>query len=57
MTSDRLKEVYSAKPFRPITLHLADGSLARVISPEFMAFTPGGRTIVVTKDDGAVGDY
>jgi hypothetical protein len=54
MTSDRVKELYAAKPFRPFTLHLADGTAARVISPEFMAFTPGGRTIVVTKDDGVV---
>ena len=55
MTSDRIKELYAAEPFRPFTLHLADGSTARVISPEFMMFTPGGRTIVVSKaDDGAV---
>jgi hypothetical protein len=54
MTSDRIKELYAAKPFRPFTLHLADGASSRVISPEFMMLTPGGRTIVVSSEDGAV---
>jgi hypothetical protein len=54
MTSDRIKALYGARPFRPFTLHLADGSTARVISPEFMMFTPGGRTIVIYAEDSGV---
>jgi hypothetical protein len=54
MTSDRIKELYAAKPFRPFTLHLADGSKARVVSPEFMMFTPGGRAIVIYVEDSGV---
>jgi hypothetical protein len=54
MTSDRIKEYYSARPFRAFTLHLADGSKARVISPAFMMIPPSGRTIIVvyTEDSG-----
>ena len=54
MTSDRISELYSTQPFRPFTLHLADGSIARIRSPEFMMFPPGGRTIVVYTDDSGV---
>jgi hypothetical protein len=54
MTSDRIRELYSAQPFRPFTLHLADGSRARIVSPEFMMFPPGGRTIVVYTQDSGV---
>jgi hypothetical protein len=51
MTSDRIRELYFAKPFRPFTLHLADGTKTRVNSPEFMMLTPGGRTLVVGHGD------
>jgi len=54
MTSDRIKELYAARPFRPFTLHLADGSSTRVVSPEFMMLTPGGRTLVVSQEDDAL---
>lgn len=52
MTLTEVKRAYAAKPFRPFTLKLADGSRLRVRSPEFLAFFPGGRTIVVVKDEG-----
>jgi hypothetical protein len=54
MTSDRIKALYSAKPFRPFTLHLADGTKTQVASPEFMMLTPGGRTLVVGHGDDAL---
>jgi hypothetical protein len=47
-----MRELYLARPFRPFTLHLADGAKARVRSPEFMMLTPGGRTVVVSQDTG-----
>lgn len=52
MTIQQLRKAYDAKPFRPYSIKLADGSQLRVRSPEFVAITPGGRTvIVVTGDD------
>lgn len=52
MTIQQLRKAYETKPFRPIAIKLADGSQVRVRSPEFLAITPGGRTvIVVTGDD------
>ncbi len=58
MTTDQVKEVYKAKPFRSFTLHLADGDTIPVKSPEFMWMTPGGRTIFVSQggDSAAIID-
>jgi hypothetical protein len=58
MTSDQVKELYRAKPFKPFTLHLADGDTIPVKSPEFMWMTPGGRTIFVSQggDSAAIID-
>jgi hypothetical protein len=51
MTLAEIKRAYLAKPFKPFALKLADGSRLRVKSPEFLAFFPGGRTVLVVKDD------
>lgn len=58
MTTDQVKELYRAKPFRSFTLHLADGDTIPVKSPEFMWMTPGGRTIFVSQggDSAAIID-
>jgi len=48
MTTEQLDHVHRAKPFKPFTLHLADGTKHRVVSPEFLWRTPGGRTIFVS---------
>jgi hypothetical protein len=48
MTTEQLDPVHQAKPFKPFTVHLADGTNYRVLSPEFMWRTPGGRTIFVS---------
>lgn len=58
MTTDQVKELYKAKPFRAFTLHLADGDTIPVKSPEFMWMTPGGRTIFVSQggDSAAIID-
>ncbi|MEX2172699.1 MAG: hypothetical protein WD851_25500 [Pirellulales bacterium] len=52
MTTAEVKSLHQAKPFRPFTIHLADGEKLPVKSPEFMWITPGGRTIIVGHDDG-----
>jgi hypothetical protein len=47
MTVERLHQVVNATPFRPFTIHLADGKSIPVVNREFIASSPSGRTIVV----------
>ena len=54
MTVERLQDLYRAKPFRPFKLHLADGREIAVKSPEWMAFSPTGRTISVHEPDDSL---
>jgi hypothetical protein len=48
MTIEQLNAAHQAKPFRPFTLHLADGSNHAVTHPELLWRTPGGRTVIVS---------
>ena len=54
MTIERLRKMYQARPFHPFDIHLADGRSLPVASPEFLAFTPPGRTIGVGLEDGTI---
>jgi hypothetical protein len=54
MTIEQLRAAYQAQPFRPFVLHLADGRRIPVEHREFMLTVPGGRTIAVADQDGAV---
>jgi len=51
MTVERFQQVLSAKPFRPFTIHVADGDKIPVVSPEFVRTSPSGRTVVVFQPD------
>lgn len=51
MTIEQVKNLYHATPFKPFTLHLADGRQIPVKHREFMATAPSGRTIVVYQPD------
>jgi hypothetical protein len=51
MTVEQLKNAYSAQPFRPFTIHLADGRAVPVLSREFIMTVPSGRTVVVCQPD------
>lgn len=51
MTIERFQQVLSASPFRPFTIHLADGNAIPVASREFVASSPSGRTVVVFQPD------
>jgi hypothetical protein len=51
MSIDLVKALHQARPFQPFLIHLADGRTLEVPHPEFMAQTPMGRTIIVTKDE------
>lgn len=54
MTVEQIRKMYQAKPFHPFEIHLADGRSLPVTSPEFLAFTPPGRTIGVGLADGTI---
>jgi hypothetical protein len=48
MTTEQLDAVHKARPFKPFTLHLADGTSHPVKHPEFLWRTPAGRTVFVS---------
>jgi hypothetical protein len=48
MTIEQLDSVYKSQPFKPFTIHLADGTHHTISHPELMWRTPGGRTIIVS---------
>jgi hypothetical protein len=43
--------MYQARPFRPFTIFTADGRNCDVPSPEWLSFSPSGRTIIVHHPD------
>ena len=47
MTNEALRDVVQAEPFRPFTLHQADGRTIRVERPRTSAFLGTGRTLFV----------
>ena len=47
MTMAQMRAAFQTKPFRPFSLHLADGDVLPVPHPDFIAVGPGGRTVVV----------
>jgi hypothetical protein len=51
MTIERLKELYDTQPFKPFTIHLADGRTIPVHHRDFTMAVPSGRTIVVVQPD------
>jgi hypothetical protein len=51
MTVEQLRKVHQARPFRPFTLYLADGSQVHVPHSEFLSHSPSGRTVIVHHDD------
>jgi hypothetical protein len=51
MTSEQLREVWKADPFRPFTIHLADGRNVNVNHRDFLMQSPSGRTVIVYLPD------
>jgi hypothetical protein len=48
VTIEQLRLAHHATPFRPFTVHLADGRAFDVPHPDFLSYSPhGGRTIIV----------
>ncbi|HQU42700.1 MAG: hypothetical protein B7Z73_02085 [Planctomycetia bacterium 21-64-5] len=53
MTIEQLESIHQATPFKPFTIHLADGRSLRVPHRDFLSRTPGGRTWFVFHGDEA----
>ncbi len=51
MTIEAIKEIVHAEPFRPFKLRLAGGPTISVPHPDYIAFGPKGRTVVVYRED------
>ena len=52
MTPNVIRELLHATPFKPFTVHAADGKAIRVTHPDYATLTQGGRMFFVnTKDD------
>ena len=53
MTIQDLRKLYDERPFQPFRIHLADGRSVFVAHPEFIAFSPTGRGVIVYEPDGS----
>ena len=51
MTIEKIKDLCNAEPFRPFALHLPDGREVSVKHPDFVAFSPTGRILIVVHED------
>ena len=51
MTTEQLRKIHQARPFKPFRVHLADGRQLDVSHPEFLAHSPTGRTIMIANPD------
>ena len=51
MTIEQLRSAREANPFRPFTIHLADGRSMRVPHRDYLSMSPGGRTVMVYQTD------
>jgi hypothetical protein len=51
VTIEKVKELYSAQPFRPFVIHLADGRALPVHHRGFVMAAPSGRTLYVSQPD------
>lgn len=51
MTIEQLRNIHQARPFRPFTIHMADGRAIHVPHSEFLSHSPSGRTVIVYHPD------
>ena len=54
MTLEQVRSFYSAEPFRPFVIHLADGRDIPVHHRDFVMAVPSGRILVVCQPDDTV---
>jgi hypothetical protein len=53
MTAEQLRAMREANPFRPFTIHLADGRKMDVPHRDFLSLSPSGRIIIVYQPNDA----
>jgi hypothetical protein len=53
MTAEQLRAMREANPFRPFTIHLADGRTLDVPHRDFVSLSPSGRIIIVYQPNDA----
>ena len=53
MTTEQLRTARESNPFRPFTIHMADGRSLRVPHRDYLSLSPGGRTVIVYQADEA----
>jgi hypothetical protein len=53
MTTEQLRAMREANPFRPFTIHLADGRTLDVPYRDFVSLSPSGRIIIVYQPNDA----
>ncbi len=51
MTIQQLRAMLKAVPFRPFTLHMADGRAFPIPHPDFLLMSPSGRMAFAFRDD------
>lgn len=51
MTIQQLRGAHRATPFRPFTIHMADGRAFHVPHPDFLSMSPTGRTVIVYQEE------
>lgn len=51
VTTDQLRNLWKAEPFKPCIIRLADGRNVPVKHPEFLSRSPSERSIVVHQPD------
>jgi hypothetical protein len=51
MTVQQLRAAYRATPFRPFSIHMADGRSFPVPHPDFLSMSPTGRTVIVYQEN------
>jgi hypothetical protein len=51
MTVEQLHNMHQARPFRPFTIRMADGTSYHVPHSDFLSHSPSGRTVIVYYPD------
>ena len=54
MTKEAIRDAITAQPFRPFTVHLADGNSYPVPARDFISLSPTGRTMVIYGDGNKI---
>jgi hypothetical protein len=52
MRHEQIRQLLTAQPFRPFTVHLPEGRAVEVFHHDFAMISPDGRTLAVYDRDG-----